>query len=289
MLTAGLAVLAAASNAVASVLQRYAARRIPNSESLRPSLILDLMRSPVWWGGIGGVIAGALFQAGALLTGRLAVVQPVLATELPLTLVFAALVFRRGFGWRATSGSLALTAGVALLLLSVSPSEGKATAPGFGWLVASLATVAFIAVLVVAGRATSGGRRAALFGGGAATGFAFTAALIKEATGALDHGVVGLLTTWQTYGACVAGLGTLFLLQNAYQAGSLAASQPVVTVGDALISLLYSAGLFDEQLRLGLWTIPAVLGLALILAGSIELTRSPLVSGEIHEESSPTP
>lgn len=280
MLSAGIAVLAAICNATASVLQRRAAREVPDTESFHSVMIAHLTRRPVWWAGILAVIGGAVGQATALSTGRIATVQPILTTELPFTLVLGAVVFRRGFGRRAVLGAGGLTAGVALLLISITPSAGRAVAPGTAWLIAGAATAVLLAGLIGAGLMARGGPRAALLGSGTATGFAFTAALMKQAMARLDEGgITGLLTTWQTYAACAVGLGTLYLLQNALQAGTLAASQPAITVGDALLSIVYGTALFHEQLRLGLWAVPGVVGLALIAAGAVELSRSPLVTG----------
>ncbi len=126
VLPALLALLAAASNAVASVLQRYAARQVPSSKSFRLALILDLVRNPVWLAGFIGMIASAVFQSGALMAGRLALVQPILITELPFTLLVAAFVFRQRPGRRPILATLAMTGGLALILLAASPSGGRA-------------------------------------------------------------------------------------------------------------------------------------------------------------------
>jgi hypothetical protein len=72
------ALLAAAGNALAPVLQRRAARSAPEEFAFRPVLLWRLIRRPVWLGGIGAVIAGFLLQALALPDGGLALVQPLL-------------------------------------------------------------------------------------------------------------------------------------------------------------------------------------------------------------------
>ncbi|MEV4327486.1 hypothetical protein AB0J37_35055 [Microbispora rosea] len=94
MIAVVLALLAAAANAVASVLQRRAARRAPADEAFRPGLIWDLVRRPTWLGGIGALIAGFLLQAAALTSGGLALVQPLLVAELPITMLVAGWMFR---------------------------------------------------------------------------------------------------------------------------------------------------------------------------------------------------
>ncbi|HEY2280562.1 MAG TPA: hypothetical protein VGI00_19570, partial [Streptosporangiaceae bacterium] len=89
-------------------------------------------------------------------------------------------------------------------------------------------------------------------------------------------------------GVAVAGVGSLILLQNALQAGTLAASQPSLTVGDALLSTVYGVMLFHETLRLGWWLIPEIVCLGLIVVGYIEIAKSPVAMA--HDETSlPSP
>ena len=92
---------------------------------------------------------------------------------------------------------------------------------------------------------TKGEPRAALLGLAAACGYALTAALMKNAMADLDEGAVPFFTNWHIYATAAAGVGALFLLQNALQAGSLVASQPMLTVGDALISISYGVTLYS--------------------------------------------
>ncbi|WP_020579262.1 DMT family transporter [Actinopolymorpha alba] len=278
ILPAILALFAAASNAFASVLQRHEARSAPREESFRPALILDLGRRPLWWLGIVGVMAGAVFQGAALLTGPLAVVQPLMMIELPLTLLLAALVFRRRLGGRSIAGTAGVTFGVMALLVAVDPSGGGSGVDPVRWTLALPSVVAAVALLVGLGQAVEGAARAASLGASAAVAFALTAALMKDATGRLEVSAAAFFTSWQLYATVAAGICAMFLLQNAYQAGTIVAAQPAITVGDALVSLVLGVVLFDEDLRLGAWTLLALVGLAMIIAGALELSRSPLMS-----------
>src|SRR4051812_20901230 len=81
VLTYLLSVLAACANAVSSVLQRKANRDLPPELSLRPKLIVELARRPVWLAGVAGIIAGFLLQAAALGQGELSVVEPILVCD----------------------------------------------------------------------------------------------------------------------------------------------------------------------------------------------------------------
>ncbi len=120
--------------------------------------------------------------------------------------------------------------------------------------------------------------RAAVLGGASAVGNALTAALLKSATGRFaDGGLVAFLQSWQTYGFALTGVSAVLLLENALQAGSLAASQPALTIGDATVSLVLGITLFDERIRTGWWLLPEAVGVTLIVWGVLRLSR--VVSG----------
>ncbi|MFI1782736.1 DMT family transporter [Streptomyces rubiginosohelvolus] len=276
------AVLTALSNGSASVLQRRAAMEVPDSDAMRLSLMTRLVRQKVWLAGIGLVIVAAVCQAIALATGPIAVVQPIFVIELPLTLLVAGLVMRVRADAVVWSGVAAVTAGLALGMAAAAPVEGRDTVEDFAWIPALLVTGVFEAGLIVAALRTRGNARAALLGLAAACGYALTAALMKDAMANLDDGgVIALLASWQLYATAAAGVGALFLLQNALQAGSLVAVQPMLTLGDALISILYGVTLFDEELRTGWWLLPELVALALIATGCVRLARTPLARGTL--------
>jgi drug/metabolite transporter (DMT)-like permease len=274
------AVLTAFSNAMASVLQRRAAIEAPADGAFRLSLFTYLIRRRVWLAGIAMVGAAALFQAAALATGPVALVQPIFIIELPLALLVAGLLWRQRLPRRTWIAVAAVTVGLGVALAAAAPSGGVDRASDQLWALALIATGGFEAVLLVAALRVQGEPRAALLGLAAACGYALTAALMKQAMAALSQGAGTFFTTWQLYGTAAAGVGSLFLLQNALQAGTLVASQPMLTIGDALISICYGGLLFAEDIRFGWWLVPQVLGLTVIAYGYVELSRSPLASGQ---------
>ncbi|HEX6469157.1 MAG TPA: DMT family transporter [Streptosporangiaceae bacterium] len=278
MIAIFLALGAAASNAVASVLQRRAARELPAKEAFRPALVRDLLRRPIWFGGIAALIAGFLFQAAALSKGGLALVQPLLTAELPITMILVARFSRTRLGPGGWGAVAAVTAGLALLLSTAAPSMDTRTPEPLDWIIAAGGTVGAIAALMatahVIGRSGSL-YRAAILGVATGLGFAFTATFIKAVTRLLDRGFWTLFVSWPTYAMVVTGLGTLFLLQNALQSGSLVAAQPALTVSDPVASVIYGVTLFGETIRLGPWALAEAAGFALILYGSIHLVRTP--------------
>ncbi|MFF1920365.1 DMT family transporter [Streptomyces sp. NPDC058221] len=281
MISVLFAILTALSNGSASVLQRRAALNVPDRDAMRASLIGHLLRQKVWLAGIGLVIVAAVCQAVALATGPIAVVQPIFVIELPATLLVAGYVMRVRLPRNVWFGAAAVTAGLALGMASAAPGGGSESVHGAAWVPALILTGLFETALIAGAQATRGNPRAALLGLAAACGYALTAALMKDAMARLSDGdgVVVLLESWQLYATAAAGVGALFLLQNALQAGTLVAVQPCLTLGDALISVLYGVTLFGEHLRTGWWLLPELLAVGLITAGCIELARSPLASG----------
>jgi hypothetical protein len=73
----------------------------------------------------------------------------------------------------------------------------------------------------------------------------------------------------------LAGLVSLFLLQNAFQSGPLVAVQPALTVADPVASIGYGVGLFGETIRLGAWSLLEISAVGLIVYGSALLSQSP--------------
>lgn len=286
------ALLTAASNASAAVLQRKAAAQVPPERSMHISLIADLIRRKTWLAGIGMVIVAAVAQAAALATGPIALVQPIFIIELPVTLVLATVVVSQN---RAMIGRLpwtaiivttvALGAGLAI----AQPSGAADTAQTSSWLIALIVTACFLGVLITTAVGLRGEPRAALLGLAAACGYALTAALMKNAMADLGEGAGAFFTSWHIYATAIAGVGSLFLLQNALQAGSLVASQPMLTVGDALISISYGVTLFGEDLRAGWWLLPQIIALIAIIAGCVQIAKSPLASGAAPLVSEPAP
>ncbi|MGI9093506.1 MAG: DMT family transporter [Mycobacteriales bacterium] len=270
------AVLAAAGNAVGAVLQRRAARTIPQSETMRPALMLDLIRRPVWLGGVAALIAGFLFQAAALSVGDLTLVQPIVLAELPLTLVVAGIAYHSFLDRGAWIGAICVSVGLAAVLIATAPSGGHQLNGSTRWLFACAASVLAGAVLVAVGLRFSGGRRAVLLGAAAGLGFGFTAALMKGAMLQLPHGVDSVVASWQLYTMVAVGIVSFYLAQNALHAGTLVAAQPPISMCDPLVSVGFGVLLFGEDLRAGLWLLPALLGAIVIVIGSIALSRSPL-------------
>jgi drug/metabolite transporter (DMT)-like permease len=309
VLTYILAVLAAVANAVSSVLQRKANKRVPQNENMSLRQIRDLLRQPVWFGGIAAITVGFLLQASALGTGDLSVVEPVLVLELPFTLIFASRLFHQRLGPSEWLPIAAMTAGLAGLLFLLSPNAGAPPhVHWYGWLAGVGGNLLLVGVLVLWARRGSlrpgpgkdsgqgkdsggaadanrdksgrhgGTLRAALLAVAAGSTFGLTAALIKATTRTWSAGPGHLFTDWPVYAMLAAGGLGMFLTQSALNAGPLIAAQPGLTLSDPLISVLWGVLAFHEQVREGWYIIGQVACAGLIVAGVVRLARSPLLA-----------
>ncbi|CAM5610892.1 Membrane protein OS=Streptomyces gougerotii OX=53448 GN=GCM10010227_01740 PE=4 SV=1 [Streptomyces diastaticus subsp. diastaticus] len=287
ILTVVLALLAALGNAAASVLQRRGTTLVDDGGldvARWWSWAARLIHRRVWLWGAGLLALSGLCQAAALAAGPLAVVQPVMTTELLFTMVIGSVVFRRRPDVRTRWAFVAMAVGLAAFMALLSPSGGGSTVPGSRWLWWGVGLAALTLLLTASAWRLPPAPAAAVLGTATAIGFACTAALVKDAVGLLPDGVGALATAWQSYAAVLVGLGSFLLLQLTLRAGPLVASQPAMTLGDAFLSVLLGSVLFGEELSLGLRLLPQVLALALLIAGTVQLARSPLLTSSDGQE-----
>ncbi|GAA0453378.1 DMT family transporter [Streptomyces sp. NPDC046215] len=275
LLSALFALLAATGNATGTVLQRMAARTVPPGDAFSVRLVRHLVHSPAWLGGIAVIVGAAACQALALTLGSLSLVQLILVTELPFTLLIAGAFSRRrlpAVGWAA---AVAVAAGLGVGLASAAPSGGQTDVAPALWAVTLCATGAAMALCVLAALPRPRGKaRAALFSSASAIGYALTATLMKSATDTFDRrGAGAFVTTWQTYAFVAAGACALFLLANAMESGPLIASQPALTLGEGLVSLALGILVYGDRVRTGWWLVPEAVGAVMVTWGVLVLPR----------------
>ncbi|SEG92343.1 hypothetical protein SAMN04489712_13322 [Thermomonospora echinospora] len=278
MIAVLLALVASLCNATASVLQRRGTLAVP--EGAGPLLFArTLLRRPVWLAGIAALIGGFVLQAAALGFGGLSLVEPLLVMELPFTMLIIALFFRARLSAQTWLATVAMTAGLAGLLVAAAPGAGISAPATADWVLAALGVACAIAAMLVAAWLVRGSRRTVLLGAATGVGFAFTAALMKGSTGILKSDPVQALTSWQPYAMVATGLFSLMLLQVTLHSGTLVAAQPPLTIIDPVASIILGALLFDEPIRAGPWIALELVGVGLIVYGAIEISRTPAFHG----------
>jgi drug/metabolite transporter (DMT)-like permease len=276
------ALLSAFSNASTAVLQRLAS--VSQSEDQKGWRgAMALVRDPRWLIGLLFMGGTFVFQAIALYYGELAVVQPVLVTELIFTLALRRYWLHDTIRSRTWIAALMICVGLGAFLLAAQPQEGHRVATVGDWVWALSIRGCVILVLLALSRTGSPARRAAILGCAAALMWAIDAAFVKAATDLLSQSGWGaLLTHWPLYAVVISGvLGTL-LLQAAFAAGPLAASQPAILIVDPLASIALGVELFGEQLRHTPSAVTiSVIGLLVMAAGVVVISAwaPPVMTG----------
>ena len=280
MIAVVLAAVAAFINALASVLERIGVETAPKSSALKASLIGHAVRQRIWLLGFGFSIIQFGFVATALKHGELSTVQPVLTTELLFLLLILGVWFRYHLGAREWLGALTIVVGLGGFFLAARPHGGQVLPSTGEWIVASAAVGGAIALGVLGGLWGPRWWRAASLGAAAAVAAAYTSALTKAITGYLDHGWSAVFSHFEPYMLAVAGFGAIFLLQSALHAGPITASRTTLVTTNPLVSIVLGITLFGDVLRGGaLWIALEILGLVVLVAGVVLLTRSPLIAG----------
>jgi drug/metabolite transporter (DMT)-like permease len=281
-----LALGAALAYAAASVLQQ---REAEADDGVRDGggvrLVLRLARKPLWLAGLGADGIGYCFQAAALGVGELLVVQPVLTSGILFALPVGAWwsgrrLGRADFGW-----ACALAVGLAVFLLFAGTNGGNDRASSAAWLTCAAIAVPVLGVSLGIAARSVGTRRAVLFAFATGAIFGLTAALTKSSVVLMgDHGF-GALTYWEPYALVLLGGLGFVVNQRSFQAGSLTASLPTLTVVEPVVAAIVGVTMLHETVPTSgaaEWLAVASSVIAMILA-TVALSRSAARHDSIHE------
>jgi drug/metabolite transporter (DMT)-like permease len=262
-------------------LQAYEARRAPAERSLRPGLLLYLLRRPIWVGAIALAIVGWVLQLLALGKAPLTLVQPVLALGLFLLLALGAKLLGERVGPREWMAVAIIV--VAVSLIAYAAPEETGTVPRDGGLVVALAALIAVTVAPLAVNLRAVPPVALLvLSAGAADGLAaFVTKIVSEETTAHHW---GLAIAWAA-GAGLAVLVGLLSESSALQRAAATRVAPSVLVLQIAIPVVLAPLVGGES-----WSATplggAVLGcaLALLSLGVLVLAGSRAVVGVLTEE-----
>jgi hypothetical protein len=270
------ALCAAFSNALYVATQHVASTsgRVGKAKGLR--LLAYLIRSPLWLLGWAAGLGAFVFQAAALKSGQLSIVQALLVTEL----VFGLLLRKVWIGQAirpAAWGSAVLTCVALAAFVAVDQPQGGTPTPTAQAWTAALATFGgAAAAMTLAARWGSPKRRAALYAAAAAIVWALVATFIKTTTETLtESGVAAVFTDWPVYALAAGGAAGIILVQAALHVGPLSVSQPLLVIVDPSVSIILSIWLFQERYTRGPAAIAASLVTFTIMSvGVVMLTRT---------------
>ncbi|MCD5422393.1 DMT family transporter [Rhodococcus pyridinivorans] len=279
------ALAAAALIAVGSVAQQTSAAAVPDTDSF----VGSLLRSPRWWAGILGDGGSYVLQVIALVFGSVLLVQPLLVASLLFALPLAAATTGRRVTRTTWLLAGALCAALAIFLLVGNPSEGTGDAAAARWAL-PLGTVLAVTAAAVVVALLSPRRRALPFGIAAGVLYGVTSAFTKHVTDLAEHGIPQLLGSWQTWTLVAAGATAIYLQQRAFQAGSLTASLPALTVGEPLAAIVLGMTVLGEHLRTdGPGRILVSAAVVVMLVTTVALSRAQAADTPADAAATPAP
>jgi drug/metabolite transporter (DMT)-like permease len=246
------ALAAALANAVHLMTQHAASVGV--SDSHRGwNLVTFLVRQPLWLLGLAAAAGGFAFQAVALHSGQLSIVQPLLVTELVFALVLRRFWVHQHIAKMAWTAALITCAALTVFLTAAEPHAGHLRPDPADWVSAVAVFGGAVAVSAVMARWGSPVRRAALYATAASITWALMAAFLKATTNVLTaSGFVGTLEHWPVYALLASGVLGSVLQQAALQVGPLSVSQPLIVVVDPAVAIVLSVWIFDERFTVSL-------------------------------------
>lgn len=269
-----IALAAAACFGGAAYLQHAAAQQAPPRGPLRPRLIWDLLQNRRFrWSIALSALAFAL-QVWALSVGPLALVQPLLISQLICYLLLVTIHLHK----TPDSGML-LGAGIAasgiicfLLVSRPSPTPPGARINGGSAIVCAAVLTAVVAVSLVLATRLRAEWRAVPLATACAVCYGITATLVRSLASSDWH---GLLTRWELYAIVVIAPIGFMLNQNAFQNGILGSvAVATITVGDPAVSVVAGAVWLGEKLAVGPgWSTGQAVALVAVITGILVLAH----------------
>lgn len=271
------------------VAQQRAAYREQLGRMLHPSLLLHLVRRPLWVAGIAAMFCGQILGALALSKAGVTKVEPLLATNLVFALAIGRIACKENLTGTEWLGGVLVSGGVALFLVTGGPQGERPVGPeSWRWLAAGAVVLVALA-LVWVGLRSSLQVRAMLLAAAAGMLFGVQDTVTRGALVRLGHGLVAIVASWQPYALLVVAICGLLLAQSAFDAAPLRVSLPAATAAEPLTGIALGALVFTERLRLSPGPLAGeVIGLALLVLGIVVLGRSPYLA-KSEDPASPTP
>jgi len=275
------ALVAAFCFAAASLVQQTVARASGADEVMRPRLLLDLARRPLWLAGIGLDVLSFFILALALAFGPLALVQPLAALDVLFVLPLIARRQRRRLTLQDGIGALAVCAGIVIFLATATPTGGIREPGLAAWVPVFLAASLLAALSAAAGLRVTGKPRVVWLAVAAGCVFGVLDALTKATVDVLSDRGIGVLASWEPWALLLAGLTGALLGQSAFSSGALSLSLPVIDTLTPIIAVVIGATVFSEELAAAAWQLGLQLaGGAGAVAGIFVLSRSSIVTAE---------
>jgi drug/metabolite transporter (DMT)-like permease len=234
---------------------------------LDPGLLVRLLGQWRFLGSLGIDIVGFIAQLVALQRLPLFAVQAVIAANLAVTAVFAALLMHVRLTWREWLSVTGVVVGVGLL--GSSAGAQGATKVGFAFQLALMVTVAGVALAGMAAARLPSQARTPVLGAIAGLGYAVLAIAARILPGFSPH---QLVRNPATYTLAAAGIVSFLLYASALEGGSVTVATAAVVLCETMPPAAVGVLFLGDTTRHGLTEL-AVLGFVLAVACAVALAR----------------
>lgn len=271
-------IVAALLLGIGYVLQQRVAATMPIADLLRFRLLLDLMRRPQWWVGIGCMVLGQVLAGLALQLAAVALVEPLLSTNLLFAVAVAGLLGGHRPRPAEIGGAILLSAALGVFIAIGNPRTGHVhnmRTPVVVLAVSAVSLGALVCVVVAKRRGLVG--EAIWLATAAGMLFGLQDAATRAALLELDrHGVLALfLHVWVYVLIGTAVLGIL-LSQSAFKAARLDCSLPPITACEPLVGIALGIGLLGDRISVSIPGLAAESSCLLAMVVGVALVaRSP--------------
>jgi drug/metabolite transporter (DMT)-like permease len=243
-------IAAAVSLGLGWVLQQRVAAHAALTELLSFRLLLHLMRKRVWWFGIAAMVLGQALGGLSLSLGSVALVEPLLSTNLVFAFVIAAYLSHERTRPLEIGGALLVCAALGVFIGIGQPQSNDAAAPGLPVIIlAALVVLGVVAVVVTAAQGRPLATKSVLF----ATGAGLMYGLQDVATRATlqdirRHGLPSLIISPWAYVVLGCAVIGILLSQSAFRAGRLDYSLPPTAVAEPIAGIALGITVLGDSL-----------------------------------------
>jgi len=207
----------------------------------------------------------------------LAVVQPLIVTELIFIPPIAAIISKIKVSRRDWMWILIVAASLAIFLAVAQPTEGNSQATTSRWVVALSIMLGLFAILMVIGRRLDPTPRAAVLG--TATGI-INALYVVAAKGAFGNPGMPLLVVLIVL-AVFSALGGVAFATYAFRSGPITVSSAAMIVVNPVVATAAAMFLFNvEIIHTPVALAVIAISVAAVSVGIVQLSRSEAVHGE---------
>jgi len=253
---------------VASVFQAVGARRVATADGVDPRLLMRMLRSLPFVGGMALDTVGLAFNLYALRELPLFTVQAIVNTNLAVTALAAVVMLKLVLSRRDKLAIASVIGGLVLLAVS-SGAEGTKTFSGTErWVLLGVAIVLAAAAIVV-GNVYRNAHSAIL---GALSGFLF--GVFGIAVRVLPSlSPAHLVTDPAFYAALISSATGFMFFTAALQRGSVTAATSALVVGETTIPALVGLIFLGDSTRPGVFVLVGAVGFLCAVGGALALAR----------------